>query len=190
MAGVRHWIQLKEILDRSQIISTLSFNHCSRREETPWRWQPSSHNRVVSRDKDECTPDSVPMVFIVFNLGILGDEKTHKYPLYRAYFIGYVGRGTSNYPLMVRLGIMYRISSSPHVSYRCGAGPGTKPPKNYHDPVFFLLVLCTPISRCSQGWCASKSWNGAEVLCPSKQSLGSRLESFAPRKKVPERVQI
>ena len=22
-----------------------------------------------------------PMVFIVFNLGILGDEKTHKYPL-------------------------------------------------------------------------------------------------------------
>ena len=23
---------------------------------------------------------SVPMVFVVFNLGILGDEKTHKYP--------------------------------------------------------------------------------------------------------------
>ncbi len=29
-----------------------------------------------------CTPS---MVFIVFNLGILGDQKTHKYPLYRAY---------------------------------------------------------------------------------------------------------
>ena len=27
---------------------------------------------------------SVPMVFVVFNLGILGDEKTHKYPIYRA----------------------------------------------------------------------------------------------------------
>ena len=92
----------------------------------------SPHPMVVSRDKDGCTPDSVPMVFIVFNLGILGDEKTHKYPLYTAYIIGYVGRGTSNYPLMIRLGIMYRISSSLHVSYRCGAGPGTKPPKNYH----------------------------------------------------------
>ena len=51
-----------------------------------------------------CTPNSVPMVFIVFNLGILGDEKTHKYPLY----IGLIdrdfpfgvrwARGTSKYP--------------------------------------------------------------------------------------------
>ena len=27
-----------------------------------------------------CTPNNVPMVFIVFDLGILGDEITHKYP--------------------------------------------------------------------------------------------------------------
>ena len=27
-----------------------------------------------------CKPNSVPMEFIVFNLGILGDENTHKYP--------------------------------------------------------------------------------------------------------------
>ena len=38
-------------------------------------------------------PKSVPMVFIVFNLGIVGDEKTHKYPLYRA-SIGISHRGT------------------------------------------------------------------------------------------------
>ena len=48
-----------------------------------------------SRDKDGCTPDSVPMVFIciycVF-VGILGDEKPHKFPLYRAY-IGISHRG-------------------------------------------------------------------------------------------------
>ena len=32
-------------------------------------------------------------VFIVFSLGILGDEKTNKYPLYRAY-IGISHKGT------------------------------------------------------------------------------------------------
>ena len=47
-------------------------------------------------------PKSVPMVFVVFNLGILGDEITHKYPrdIRRAYnpgfpMMGYVGRGTA-----------------------------------------------------------------------------------------------
>ena len=56
---------------------------------------PSSWlSQHVSRDKEGCTPNvRVPMVFIVFNLGILGDENTHKYPLYRAY-IGISHGGT------------------------------------------------------------------------------------------------
>ena len=33
-----------------------------------------SEKSQLSRDKDGCTPNSVPMVFIVFNLGILGDN--------------------------------------------------------------------------------------------------------------------
>ena len=55
---------------------------------------------IDSRDKCTCTPNSV----IAFNLGILGDYITHKYPrdigLTLGFFIGYIGRGTSNYPLI------------------------------------------------------------------------------------------
>ena len=32
---------------------------------------------ILSQGTIQCTPNSVPMVFIVFNLGILGDYKTH-----------------------------------------------------------------------------------------------------------------
>ncbi len=59
-----------------------------------------------------CTPSSVPMVFIVFNLGILGDQKTHRYPRAKGAFCpGFpifrgtlgLGRGTSNYTLTIKI---------------------------------------------------------------------------------------
>ena len=55
-------------------------------------------------------PLTVHPWYLLFSLGILGDEKTHKYPLDRAYIgishrgtLRYVGRGTSNYPLNIEL---------------------------------------------------------------------------------------
>ena len=61
-----------------------------------------------------CTANSVPMVFIVFNLGILGDEITHKYLLYRAY-IRISHKGTSNYPL-------FFVFSKPSSKFPCFLG--------------------------------------------------------------------
>ena len=44
-------------------------------------YKPSFATVTGRGDNPRCTPNvRVPMVFIVFNLGILGDEKTHKYP--------------------------------------------------------------------------------------------------------------
>ncbi len=49
------------------------------------------------------TPNSALMVSIVFNLGVLGDNlpiNTHYIELIQGFpMTGYVGRGTSNYPL-------------------------------------------------------------------------------------------
>ena len=47
------------------------------------RYPTKKHKKKVSRDKDGCTRNSVPMVFSWCSLGILGII-THKYPLYRA----------------------------------------------------------------------------------------------------------
>ena len=56
---------------------------------------------------------SGPMVFIGFNLGILRDEKTHKYPLYRAYIgISHDGvrwaRGPTSLPNSPECGGIFR----------------------------------------------------------------------------------
>ena len=69
-----------------------------------------------------CRDPSIKGLFIVFGLGILGDEITHKYPLYRA-FIGYVGRGTSNYPLIFGVGKTSDLLAISSACYQYKVGP-------------------------------------------------------------------
>ncbi len=67
----------------------------------------------ISRDKDGCTPNVrvLPWYLLCSTLGFLGII-IHKYPLYRDFPWGFVGRGTSNYPLIDETNIP-RISVSP-----------------------------------------------------------------------------
>ena len=49
---------------------------------------------ILSQGTVGCTPNNVPMVFIVFNLGILGDYKTHYIGLISGFpMTGYAGIG-------------------------------------------------------------------------------------------------
>ncbi len=54
-----------------------------------WKFPISQNQRPWSRDKEGCTPNSVPMVFIGAHLGILGDNL----PI-NTHYIGISHRGT------------------------------------------------------------------------------------------------